>query len=155
MSQSPALPPGDWLRSAGAECLATRLRRVADRHATRLRAGLAAAGLRDFEPGWWPLFRLVAEHRDLSPGAAAAALGLSPAAVSQTASALLRAGLIAQHDDPRDARVCHLRLSAEGQKCLPRLAEAARAAQQQLEAALGDDAPALRRALDALENAPA
>jgi len=145
-------PPSDWLRDSGAECLATRLRRAADRHATRLRSTLRAAGLPDFEPGWWPLFRLIAERRDLTPSHAASALGLSAAAISQTAAALVRAGLLNEHDDPHDARICHLRLSSEGQKCLPKLSEAAHAANLQLAAALGADAASWGRALDALES---
>ena len=108
-------------------------------------------GLGEFEPGWWPLFRLIAEQRDLTPGSAALALGLTPAAISQTAAAMLRAGLLTEHADPRDARVCHLRLSAAGQQCLPRLTQIAREMNLQLVAVLGEDASSLRRALAAIE----
>ena len=144
-------PEPDWLADTDAECLATRLRRASDRHAARLRIHLAEAGLGFFEPGWWPLLRLIAERKELTPSSAAQALGLSPAAVSQTAGALKRAGLISEHGDEHDARMRHLRLTPAGQQLQPQLHVAAQAAHRELAAALGEDGAALRRALDALE----
>lgn len=151
MPQASTSPSAQWLQAAGAECLALRLRRASDRQAARLRASLRAAGLTDFVPGWWPLFLLVAERPGLSPSEAAASLGLSPAAVSQTAAALRKTGLLTRTGSDRDARGAHLRLSAAGQKCLPALAEAAREANLRLAGALGEDAGPLRRALEAIE----
>ncbi len=117
----------DWLQSTGAECLTTRLRRASDRWAAVVRSALADAGISGFEPGWWALFRLVAERPGLSSGAAAALLGLSAAAVSQTASALGRAGLLLEGSDAADARIHRLHLSAAGFALAPRLAAVARA----------------------------
>lgn len=129
---------GDWLRDAGAECLATRLRRASDRWAAVVRVELAAGGLSGFEPGWWPLFRLCGERPGIAAGEAAAALGLSPAAISQTARALTRAGLLREEPDAADARVRRLRPTAAGEELRPRLRAVA--------AVLAERATALPRA---------
>lgn len=133
--------------------LALRLRRAGERATALLRETLAANGFADLPAGGWPLLRLVASRGRLPSGEAAAALGLTAAAASQTAAAMERRGWIREEADPQDARV---RLLAPGPRALERAAEL-RALGAVLDAvwreALGAGLPPLLAALDTFEAA--
>lgn len=133
--------------------LPLRLRRAAERCAAGLRATLAAHGFEDLPASGWPLLCLVAARESLTTGEAAAALGVSAAAVSQASSALQKRGWLREQPGPQDARVRRLAL---GPRALAQ-ADALHALRRALDAAwreaLGAQAQALESALATLERA--
>jgi len=133
--------------------LAQRLRRAAERSASGLRATLEAHGFADLPAGGWSLLCLVAARGTIATGDAAAALGVSPAAVSQSASTLQKFGWLRERHGAHDARVRQLAL---GPRALEQ-AQALRALRVALDAAwreaLGAHAQPLEQALLALDRA--
>lgn len=131
--------------------LAHRLRRAAERSAAGLRATLAAHGFAGLPAGGWSLLCLVAARERLSPGEAAAALGVSAASVSQSATALQRDGWLREAADARDARVRQLVLGPRALAHAAPLRSLRRALDAAWREALGPHASALEQALLALE----
>ncbi len=112
----------DFLRDLGLLALGSRLRRLSDR--------LIASGSEiyrsqrlDLDPGWFPLFRLLADRGPQQVGEAARTLGLTQPAVSQTARAMEVRGLLQVRRDPTDARRRILDLSRSARGMVPSLRE--------------------------------
>ena len=77
----------------------------------------------DFEPRWFPLFRLLADKGEMTVGDCARSLALTHAAISQTASKMTSRGLLDVIKDEDDERRRYLSLSAAGREMLPHLKE--------------------------------
>ena len=75
----------------------------------------------DFEPRWFPLFRLLADRGAMTIGEAATTLKLTNAAVSQVVRQITKAGLVTAEKDEYDERKKILALSPAGKALLPRL----------------------------------
>lgn len=108
----------DFIRDLNLLALGSRLRRVSDRI---MASGSDVYRLRElpFNPRWFPVYRVLADHGPLSVGETANALGLTHAAVSQHASALKKRGVVSSCKDERDERRTVLSLSEEGRALLP------------------------------------
>ena len=102
--------------------LGSRLRRLSDRIMSS-GAAIYRAQEVDFEPRWFPLFRLLADKGELTVGECARSLELTHAAISQTASKMTGRGLIEVVKDPKDERRRYLKLSDTGREMLPHLRE--------------------------------
>ncbi len=113
----------DFVADLGLIALGSRLRRLSDRIMKSGALAYRASGL-DFEPRWFPLFRLLVDHAEgLTVGESARMLGLTHAAVSQTASKMHGKGLIDVAKDAEDERRRVLSLSEKGREMLPALTE--------------------------------
>lgn len=112
----------DFVHDLELLALGSRLRRLSDRIMGSGQEIYRATEL-DFEPRWFPVYRLLADHGPLNVGQCARRLGLTHAAVSQTASAMGRRGIIASRRDPDDERRRLLDLTEKGRELLPRLRE--------------------------------
>lgn len=110
----------DFLRELGLLALGSRLKRLSDRI---MAGGQAIYGGRDlaFEPRWFPVFRLVADRGPTTIGAAARALGLTHAAVSQTVRQMVQRGVLSSRRDASDERRRVVDLTDDGRELLPRL----------------------------------
>lgn len=111
----------DFIRASGGGALGARLRRLSeriDRDAARL---YAQAGV-SFEQRWYGVLNQLVVAGPMSVTDLAQVLGIAQASVSQTRQSLEAAGLVAQEPDPRDGRRRTLRLTAEGQALVDRLA---------------------------------
>lgn len=110
----------DFVRELGVLALGSRLRRLSDR--------VMASGQQvyrmteiDFEPRWFPVYRLLADHGAQTVGDCARELGLTHAAVSQTAAAMSKRGITTSREDAADARRRMLELTDKGRSLLPLL----------------------------------
>ena len=112
----------DFIDDLGMLALGSRLRRLSDRIMSSGVVVYRSAEVR-FEPRWFPVFRALADHGELTVGECARKLGLTHAAVSQTAKRLLERGLIEASRDAEDERRRLLSLSESGVAMLPRLRE--------------------------------
>ncbi len=110
----------DFIQDLGQLALGSRLKRLSDQMMTAGQEIYREAGV-DFEPRWFPLFRLLADHGPQTVGEAAEALGLTHAAISQTARMMTKEKLITSKKDPRDERRRVLSLTDAGRDTLPRL----------------------------------
>lgn len=133
--------------------LALRLRRAAERCAAGLRAALAAHGFEDLPASGWSLLCLVAAQGPVASGAAADALGVSAAAVSQASSVLQKGGWLREQSGPRDARVRRLVLGPRAVAQADALRALRRALDEAWREALGGHAQPLEQALATLERA--
>ena len=105
----------DFLQNLGYLALGSRLRRLSDRIMSDGTEIYREAGV-DFEPRGFPLFRLLAERGPMAVGEAAAELGLTHAAISQTARLLEKKRLLTSKRDPKDSRRRVLSLTDEGRR---------------------------------------
>lgn len=112
----------DFIKDLGLLALGSRLRRMSDRIMASGIVLYRHAGF-EFEPTWFPVFRVLADRGELSVGECAHHLGLTHAAVSQMARKLVSRGLVTASRDVQDERRKVLSLSAKGQQLLPQLAE--------------------------------
>lgn len=112
----------DFIKDLGLLALGSRLRRLSDRLMASVQEIYGHSGL-DFEPRWFPVFRLVAERGPMTVGECAGQLGLTHAAVSQTVRAMVKRGVMVTRRDAADERRRMLSLTAEGRSLLPRLRE--------------------------------
>lgn len=112
----------DFVQQLGLIALGSRLRRLSDQMMSSVVEVYKDRGS-DFEPRWFPLYRLLAELGPKSVGEAAAAIGVSHAAISQTARAMTTAGLLRSKRDPADERRRVLDLTDSGRRMLPELRE--------------------------------
>lgn len=67
--------------------------------------------------------------------------------VSRAAARLEASGLIEKRENPEDRRLLDMRLTAKGRDLIARIVPIADTYQAEIEARLGEDAPAFRRAL--------
>lgn len=65
---------------------------------------------------------LLSFHEQTNVNQTAVFLGVSKSAVTQLADSLETKGLIARHNDPKDRRVVHLSLTANGRQTMKKLA---------------------------------
>ena len=110
----------DFIQNLGHLALGSRLKRLSDRIMAAGQEVYRDANV-DFEPRWFPLFRLLAEEGPLSVGEAAEALGLTHAAISQTARMMKKRGFLSSMKDPEDERRRVLSLTDRGRDELPKL----------------------------------
>lgn len=110
----------DFIKELGHLALGSRLRRLSDRIMSSGIEIYGASGL-DFEPRWFPVFRLVADRGPLTVGECAAELGLTHAAVSQTLRAMTKRGVMTAKRDRNDDRKRLLALTDAGRDLLPAL----------------------------------
>jgi DNA-binding MarR family transcriptional regulator/GNAT superfamily N-acetyltransferase len=92
----------------------------------------------DFEPRWFPLFRLAQCRPGQHVAALAAEIGVSHTAVHALAKPLAEAGLITLTPAPDDARARQIRLTREGEVLFDRMRPAWAALEQALHRALPD-----------------
>ena len=142
----------DFIGGLGSLALGSRLRRLSDR--------IMADGAQiyrdrrlEFEPRWFPLFRLLADEGPHAVGEAARVLGLTHAAVSQTAGALLKRGILSAAADPQDERRRILAISDAGRAFLPALRHAWVDIDGAASDAVAESGIDLLAALDGLEHA--
>ncbi|WP_265587707.1 MarR family winged helix-turn-helix transcriptional regulator [Sphingomicrobium arenosum] len=141
----------DYLREAGGEALGGRLRRLSERIDREADAIYRDLGV-TFSQRWFGIVNQLRLLGQATVGDIAARLGITHASVSETRRALERAGLIEGVADPEDARRRLLRLTAEGEAVVRRLAPTWEA-DQRATAALVAEVPGLMAAIDALEDA--
>lgn len=110
----------DFIQDLGHLALGSRLKRLSDQMMSSVQEIYRQAGV-DFEPRWFPLYRLLADHGPQTVGEAADALGLTHAAISQTARMMTKEKVITSKKDPRDERRRVLSLTESGRAALPRL----------------------------------
>jgi len=110
----------DFIRELGTLALGSRLRRLSDQMMAS-GAEIYRTSELDFEPRWFPLFRLLVDRESASVGEAADALGLTHAAVSQTARAMIKRGILESTKDPGDERRRVLTITEEGRALVPDL----------------------------------
>src|SRR5687768_9822375 len=109
----------DFIQDLGHLAFGSRLKRLSDRIMSDGAEIYRTAGV-DFEPRWFPLYRLLADHGVMSIGEAAAALGLTHAAISQTANMMMKQKIIAARKDRGDERRRVLSLTELGLEMLPK-----------------------------------
>lgn len=110
----------DFVKDLGLLALGSRLRRLSDRIMAS-GADVYRASDVDFEPRWFPVYRLLVDQGPTTVGDCARALGLTHSAVSQTARAMTKAGVVQSRRDSTDERRRLLELSEKGAALLPRL----------------------------------
>ena len=110
----------DFIQDLGHLALGSRLKRLSDRIMSDGAEVYREAGL-EFEPRWFPLFRLLADRGPMSVGEAASALGLTHAAISQTANVMTKQKIIAAKKDRGDERRRVLSLTELGMEILPKI----------------------------------
>jgi len=112
----------NFMDTLGILALGSRLRRLSDRIVAEGSALYSAHGINNFEPRWMPLYQLLLAYETVTVSGAAERLGVSHAAVSQVADAMIAGGLVAASRDERDGRQRHIQLTAEGKALQERLA---------------------------------
>lgn len=110
----------DFVKDLGLLALGSRLRRLSDRIMTSGGEIYRASDI-DFEPRWFPVYRLLADRGPTTVGDCARELGLTHSAVSQTARAMSKRGILSSRRDASDERRRLLELSEEGAALLPEL----------------------------------
>lgn len=110
----------DFVNDLGLLAVGSRLRRLSDRLMSSGQEIYRGIDI-EFEPRWFPLYRLLADRGPMNVGVCARHLGLTHAAVSQIASAMGKRGIIVSRKDAADERRRVLELSDAGRAMLPRL----------------------------------
>ncbi|MBX9669223.1 MAG: bifunctional helix-turn-helix transcriptional regulator/GNAT family N-acetyltransferase [Candidatus Obscuribacterales bacterium] len=110
----------DYLDRLGSLALGSRLKRMSERLGQEVAQIYTKAGI-DFEPKWFPVFRLLAEHQVASVTDVASLVGITHPAVNQVAQELSKAGLITSASDKADGRKRLLSLSPKGMRLAAQL----------------------------------
>jgi DNA-binding MarR family transcriptional regulator/N-acetylglutamate synthase-like GNAT family acetyltransferase len=110
----------DFLKDCGRLALGSRLRRLSDRLMASGAEIYGQSGI-DFEPRWFPVYRLLSQRGPMTVGSCARELGLTHAAVSQTARAMTERGVVTSRKDAADERRRLLELTDRGRDLLERL----------------------------------
>ena len=110
----------DFVNNLGLLVLGSRLRRLSDRIMSSGQEIYRTAKI-EFEPRWFPVFRLLADHGPLTVGVCARRLGLTHASISQMARAMGKHGIITSRKDASDERRRLLELTDKGRAMLPEL----------------------------------
>ena len=105
----------DYLDRLGSLALGSRLKRLSERLGQEVAEVYTSAGI-DFEPKWFPVFRLLVENDVVSVTDAAQMVGITHPAVNQIARELEKADLIRSSSDKSDGRRRLLSLSPKGKK---------------------------------------
>jgi MarR family transcriptional regulator, organic hydroperoxide resistance regulator len=146
----------DYPAEQGGAALGARLRRLSDRIDREAAAIYAAYGVA-FEQRWFGTLNQLIRFGPATGTELAARLGVTPAAVSQVATAMTGAGLISVRADPQDARRRVFAATSKGQNLADRLAPvwaALEAAARTLDAESGGLTAALGRLEAALDRSP-
>ena len=146
------MPTAPLYRELGPVTLASRMRSLTERLAAD---DAALYDLYDvpLKPHHFPVFAAIAREPGLGAADIAAAVGLSHVAVGKTLRELERAGLVARHSDPADARRRRLALTPAGETAARRLAPQVDDVDAAVAEALGESDRDLSAALDDLERA--
>lgn len=117
--------------------------------ASRVSRGFAERYRRDFGIGIpeWRVLAHLAQSGAVSVREIHARVDMDKSRVSRAAARLESAGHIAKTPNPGDRRLVELTLTPAGRDLVAQILPAARDYQRDLEARLGPEAPALRRAL--------
>ena len=103
----------DYLRSLGSAGIGGRLRRIVEQIDRDAKAVYEHVGLK-FEQRWMGIVGLLAERGEMTVGELADALAITQPSVSQSLRSLQAAKLVAERQDPRDARRRIQRLTTIG-----------------------------------------
>ena len=104
----------DYLQDLGYLALGSRLKRLSEKLATSVAEIYKAEGM-DFEPRWFPVFRLLADRGSMSVTDIALAIGITHPAVNQIAAELEKASLIKATVNVDDRRKRMLKLTKKGE----------------------------------------
>jgi DNA-binding MarR family transcriptional regulator len=99
---------------------ASRLRRLSDRLKSEATELYRANGI-EFNDSWYLVALALSNHEGISVTEVAEAFGISHAAISQTATAMERKGLLVGSPDERDRRRTLLHLTKEGRSAIETL----------------------------------
>ena len=110
----------DYLDSIGSLALGSRLRRLSDRLGQEVADVYTHVGV-EFQPKWFPIFRLLVEQGKGSVTDIAVAIGITHPAVNQLAKEMTDAGLVTSATDNRDGRKRLLTLTERGEYMAKRL----------------------------------
>ncbi len=109
----------DYIKDIGLLALGSRLRRLSDRLMASVTEIYRVSDI-DFEPRWFPVYGLLADRGEPLPvGDCARELGLTHAAVSQTARAMTKQGILTSRRDADDERRRLLELTDKGRDLEP------------------------------------
>ncbi len=103
----------DFIAELGPLALASRFRRLSERMMRQCEEVYRARGF-DFQPGWFPLVRLLWTRGPCSPSEATRVLGVTPASISQVVRELERRGFVSSRKDGSDERRRILDLTRKG-----------------------------------------
>jgi DNA-binding MarR family transcriptional regulator len=103
----------DMMRELGAVAFASRLRRLSDRLKSEATKLYRENGV-EFNDSWFLVALVLSRREGISVSEAAAALGVSHAAISQMATAMARKELLVRLPDERDRRRTLLHLTQKG-----------------------------------------
>lgn len=103
----------DFIKELGEIALGSRLKRLSDLLFAGVEQIYKDRGVQ-FQPKWFPTFNLLKEYGSQSILEIALRLGVSHAAINQTAKELLRAGLVSEKPSETDKRKRILALTAKG-----------------------------------------
>jgi len=137
--------------------LGTQLRHLIELLDGAVQQSYADAGLH-YRPRYTPVMRALAGGQPHSVSQIAESAGISQPAATQTVNLMLKEGWLVAQASPTDARTKLLRLSAQGERLLPKLQacwRATKAAADSLDADLPHPlSDTLARAIAALEQRP-
>ncbi len=106
----------------------------------------------DFDPGNFPLVHYLTTHDTADIGTMAKHLGISQAAVSQKAAALVKTGLIKIENSKSDRRKSHMRLTEKGRKLVALIEPSWNIIRNVIDKLLGEDAMPLLNTLQKIED---
>ena len=142
----------DYVRELGLLALGSRLRRISDRIMASGQQIYSLSEM-DFEPGWFPLYNYLASEGAQTVSESARALGLTHAAVSQTAKAMAKRGITSSHKDSEDERRRLIELSDQGRELLPGLQDIWQDIERSVQDAVDYGGMDILAALEGLEQA--
>lgn len=111
----------DFYSDVGELGLGSRLKRLSDLCMTEVKVIYTEAGF-DFEPRWFPLFRLLIDRHHVTVTEVSEQLGMTHPHVSLLVKELINAKLILSRSNPNDGRSRHLVLTPKGEKLGAKLA---------------------------------
>ena len=121
----------DFIQEMGALALGSRLRRLSDRLMQDGNRIYKNSGL-DFEPKWFPVYRLLLDHGPSAVTEIAKVLRITHPSVNQIAKEMIAAGLLATYKDTQDKRRRVLALTSQAKSRVTEM----KAVWQDVEAAL-------------------
>lgn len=110
----------DILRDLGAFAFASRLKRLSDRLKSEVSQIYQEQGI-DFSDSWFLVGYMLSKHDNLTVTYMADALGISPPAISQISTVMVKKGLIRVEKGKDDRRKRILSLTPKGRKTIQAL----------------------------------
>lgn len=142
----------DYLTELGGLAMGSRLKRLSERLSQEVGAIYKESNV-EFEPRWFPVFRLLGSRGEASIVDIANAIEVTHPAVNQIAAELLDAGLIVQLQDKNDKRRRLLSLSKKGKKIYDELQHTWRLLSMSIGQTLEDSESDLLKAIRSFEDA--